>query len=409
MAKVKNKYPWSDNLSKAPLIEPHTAIKHSIVNDYLRSYLKVVANPQASHIRLSIIDGFCGGGLYSTDSGSPHYGTPIIILKALREALSEIVADRVLANVKRELSIECDVYFIDKDINAIKALRIIAAEWERVDAGLPLTLRVHYVNDEFANVFSDILRKVGNSKAIFLLDPCGYSEVPLDIIKTIMKAKDGKREVIWTFMIDAMLTYATEESQALINSGYEKLLSLFKKEDQPTGFCVQKEIFSLIKDELGVPFFTPFAIKQSKGWDYWLIHLAYHHRASEVMKEVEHRHADQREHYGSPGLNMMAAAGDAVYLFREDDIKRGKNLLLEQIPQQLAAPKYSDGILFTNFMHLVYNETPLTSGAIKDVLVAHDDLEILTSTGGSRRSSKRIKTGDRIRLKRQTRLFLNYY
>ncbi|MBN8532299.1 MAG: hypothetical protein J0L97_10645 [Alphaproteobacteria bacterium] len=104
------------------------------------------------------------------------------------------------------------------------------------------------------------------------------------------------------------------------------------------------------------------------------------------MKEVEHRHADQREHYGQSGLNMMAASGDGAYLFRSDDIEKGRKLLLSQIPKLLSQPSFGDGVSFNDFMHLTYNETPLISSVIKDVLVGHEEIEIATPTGGSRSS-----------------------
>jgi three-Cys-motif partner protein len=407
MTKQKNKYLWSDDVSKAPEIEAHTKIKHSIIKDYISSYLRVIANPLTAHIKLSIIDGFCGGGLYSINRNTPHYGTPVIILETLRNTIADILANRAANNITRELSFECDVYFVDKDINAIECLKKVVAPYLVLDSGLPLKINSQFINAEFGAVYKTILSEVGKSKAIFILDPCGYSETPLPVIREIMHGAGYKREVIWTFMIDSMKAYATDNSKALINAGYNGILNLFSGNDEPTGFCVQKEIFNTVKNNIGVPFFTPFAIKQKIGWNYWLIHLAWHHRASEVMKEVEHRHADEREHYGGSALNMMAAAGDSAYLFGNDDVKRGREELFESLPQLLARPEFNDGISFNDFMHKTYNETPLVSDVIKHTLVNHDDIEIHTPVGGNRSSAKRIKTGDIIKLKKQTRFIFS--
>lgn len=405
MAKVRNKYIWSSELKNAPPIQAHSKIKHSIIRDYIHSYLKVVANPLTSHVKLSIVDGFCGGGLYRAEDGMSHFGSPIIILDVLRETIAEILADRLLENIKREFSLECDVYFVDKDLGAINALKEVAAAHLIVEDGLPLKISAHFIHAGFVDVYKDISQKIGKSKAIFILDPCGYTETPLPIIHEIMQEPGHKREMIWTLMIDSMLAYANEDSVALINAGYSSILNLFRKEDEPSNFSLQKEIFLTVSREVGVPFFTPFAVKQQLGWNYWLIHLAWHHRASEVMKEVEHRHANQREHYGRSGLKMMASEGERVYLFNQDDIERGRDVLREDIPQILSECD-DEGITFEDFMKRTYNETPLKSDVIKETLITHEDIEVSTITKGSRFSAKRIKTNDIIRLKRQK--FFNF-
>lgn len=404
MVKAKNKYPWTDELNKAPLIEDHSRIKHSIIKDYIASYLKVVASPPARAIKLFIIDGFCGGGLYKTISNEPHFGSPIIALDTIKKTVGEIVGDRIVSNIRHEFKVDCEFYFIDKDQAAIDVLKKVSAPHIIIDEKLPLSMRVNFICGEFSQIYKDILKKVGKSKALFILDPCGYSETPLQVMKEIMHEPHKKREVIWTFMIDNLKAYANEDSQALKNAGYHNLLSLFNKGQKPSSFCIQKEIFNLIRQDLQIPFSTPFAIKQKVGWNYWLIHLAWHYRASEVMKDVEHLHADEREHYGQSGLNMMAAQGDRPYLFGRDDIERGRKRLEEDLPQFLFKPAHLEGISFNDFMESTYNETPLKSEVIKGVLINHEDIEILTPNGNKRSSIKRIGTSDIVRAKRQTRL-----
>lgn len=355
-----------------------------------------------------IVDGFCGGGLYRKEDGSPHHGSPLIIVEALKQSLIEIIEQRTRHNIKAPFGIKCDLYFVDKDPSAIEVLKEVLIPELSHDTGLPLEICTHYINAGFQDIYKDITNKINkNTKSIFILDPFGYSEVPLPIIKDIMHG-GGKREVIWTFMIEALLTYGTEESTGLINAGYDGILSLFKKDEKPTGFSLQTEIFKTIHKNVGVPFFTPFAIKQKKGWDYWLIHMAWHHRASEVMKEVEHRHADQREHYGGSGLHMMAAEGDSPYLFTTDDEARGRNTLEEQLPQLLSTKPFEGGISFDSFMKTTYNETPLRAQIIKETIIEHPDIDILTPNNRPRSSVHTIVAQDTIMLKRQKRFILEF-
>lgn len=401
MSKVKNKYIWSTDVRNAPLIEPHSKIKHSIIKDYLRSYLKVVANPLCRKIKLVIVDGFCGGGLYRTNDGCAHFGSPIITIDVIRETIAEIIAERAAENIKHELRVECELFFVDSDPTAIETLKEISAPHLITKDGVPVKFSPHFINNEFLRVYKDILAKIGKSKAIFVLDPFSYNEAPLPVIRNIMNNNGEKREVIWTLMIQQMSSFAHENSVALMNAGYGGLLDLFQRSEKPSGFEIQMGIYNTIKKEISVPFFTPFALKQKRGWDYWLIHLAWHHRASEVMKEVEHRHADQRIHHGSPGLNMMAAQGDAPYLFGQGDVERGRAQLCFDIPRVLEMSQLESGITFDDFMKLTYNDTPLTSDVIKETLINHEDIDVSTSNNGNRSSHKRIKTDDIIRLKRQ--------
>ncbi|MEN1341844.1 three-Cys-motif partner protein TcmP, partial [Pseudomonas aeruginosa] len=81
------KYKWNISTGTYPQIDPHSKIKHKIIQDYIRSYITVVmSNQMIPRIGISIIDGFCGGGIYKDDDGiGIHYGSPIIALETVRK------------------------------------------------------------------------------------------------------------------------------------------------------------------------------------------------------------------------------------------------------------------------------------------------------------------------------------
>jgi len=57
-----NHYDWKDG--PAP-IQQHSVAKHRILQSYLRAYFQtLVSSPSQDVLRLTLVDGFSGGGLY---------------------------------------------------------------------------------------------------------------------------------------------------------------------------------------------------------------------------------------------------------------------------------------------------------------------------------------------------------
>ncbi|GAJ09137.1 unnamed protein product, partial [marine sediment metagenome] len=83
---IANHYDWEPG-SPPPLIRRHSEVKHAILRSYLVDYfLTLVSSPAQDRIRLTIVDGFCGGGGYLNSVGKNVPGSPIVILEAMREA-----------------------------------------------------------------------------------------------------------------------------------------------------------------------------------------------------------------------------------------------------------------------------------------------------------------------------------
>ncbi len=57
-------YNWDANGASA-IINPHSIAKHEVLRDYLIRYVKVFArNPRYNQLRILLVDGFAGGGIY---------------------------------------------------------------------------------------------------------------------------------------------------------------------------------------------------------------------------------------------------------------------------------------------------------------------------------------------------------
>ena len=78
-------YNWKDG---PDLIQQHSVAKHRILQAYLAAYFRtLVSSPNRETLKLTLVDGFAGGGLYvHNDTRELVKGSPFIFLDATREA-----------------------------------------------------------------------------------------------------------------------------------------------------------------------------------------------------------------------------------------------------------------------------------------------------------------------------------
>jgi three-Cys-motif partner protein len=91
MAKKPYEYPDSP----AP-IEQHSLAKHEILKTYLINYIQtLVSTPYQEELKLTLVDGFSGGGIYKhSTTNEIIVGSPIIMLVAVKEADALINIER---------------------------------------------------------------------------------------------------------------------------------------------------------------------------------------------------------------------------------------------------------------------------------------------------------------------------
>ena len=114
---TKKHYDWSDGPAK---LEPHSVAKHQVVRAYLQKYFETLTNdPRHDRIRLSIVDGFAGGGEYRLAGTSDiHLGSPFIALDAVRDAEAKINT----IDKRKPLLFDIDYHFVEKNRNAFAYL-----------------------------------------------------------------------------------------------------------------------------------------------------------------------------------------------------------------------------------------------------------------------------------------------
>lgn len=77
---------WNADGSKLPAIDIHTKAKHLIIDKYIENLVITLYKKAVYGVTtFTFIDGFCGGGMYK-DNNQEWEGSPIRLIKAVREA-----------------------------------------------------------------------------------------------------------------------------------------------------------------------------------------------------------------------------------------------------------------------------------------------------------------------------------
>jgi len=162
--------------SDPPLIRPHSQAKHRVLRAYLERYVSVLtARIQQDSFRLTLIDGFAGGGRYlDVKSKEERPGSPLIMLQAMEQATEDAQKIRT-----KPFNLDVQYIFIEKDQEALDYLRQVLAESKYA----PLVGdRIQLIHGEFTAQVPEVtkfVKKRGRAgRAIFVLDQFGYSAVP---------------------------------------------------------------------------------------------------------------------------------------------------------------------------------------------------------------------------------------
>ncbi len=413
----------------APTIDAHSIAKHGLLDSCLTRYVSVIAaNPRQPQMRLALIDGFAGGGDYrSTASGEVHFGSPFVMLRAMQQA-------QAVASEKRGRPFDLDVtfYFIEKNRNASQRLRINIAQSEFKD--LLTTGRIHILNDEYESQSSKIVDAIRNrsrkGRAIFVLDQCGYTGVPMSSIQKTLHALPNA-EVILTFPVDHMIDFLSADEEALrlqqetwrrIDLDLDVSDVLNAKDSDNARRVIQAVLHRQIPVKARAAFYTPFFLKSiDSRKDLWLIHLSNHFRARDVMVGIHWETGTDFSHYGGSGLEMFGMFGyneladvslthrPLLPIFSFDHTAREQciSTICTQLPSVI--PSKSHGLTLRQLFELCSNGTPATSMLLKQCIVelrANGELQTVSHENNKVHERQEIHWDDILRRPPQGRLFL---
>lgn len=415
---ISNHYDWVLG-EPPPKIKRHSEVKHSLLRSYLVDYfLTLVSTPAQDRIKLTIVDGFCGGGRYINSMGHRVPGSPIVILNAMREAQARVME---FQQRRKDILFDVELICIDESADAIAYLR---RELEAEGYGEALRDgSIKTLHGTFAKLAPSAVERAGErspkrGRAIFVLDQYGYKSVPQQALASIFQ-RLPRAEVILTFNVDSLINYLSPKTLAAFErrTGFAGAITAADLDRSVRGpgwrLHIQSSLYSTITNSSGADFFTPFFIRPERGHgDFWLLHLSRHWKARDVMATAHWGHQNHFGHYGRPGLDMLrtgyAAAIDEEdspqAAFEFDDAARAASheAMLEQIPRALADQR--DGVPFEQFFLSHINSTPATLEMVEKSilqLVQVNELEVVGDDGELRNVRKSLKPEHIIRLPSQ--------
>jgi three-Cys-motif partner protein len=316
MAKKENKYAWRIG-SPPPVLEQHSAVKHRIIENYVRNYIQtLMSQAHIPKLQLTLIDGFSGGGCYQVeDANALVDGSPLLMMRAVREARAALNRGR---NKPRELCVNYD--FIDIEPETIDYLNYWLngrADDKAIDMEDKQRTSVRCADflAELPRIRNEIKQRRFGERAIFVLDQYNYNDLPMAEMAGLMRDLKGS-EIILTFNVGSLLTYISDHAanrKPMARIGLEKYIpweqiqTLKATDSQRWRQILQRHVAHGIKTETGAQFATLFFVRPlgSNTWDYWLIHLSNHYKAHEVMKDLHWDHATEFGHELEPGVFMQ--------------------------------------------------------------------------------------------------------
>lgn len=419
----KKPYDWKDGPAK---LQQHSVAKHNLLRSYLAAYFPtLVSSPAQEELRLTIVDGFAGGGAYHHDvTGEFLLGSPFICLQAAKDAEALINhSERI-----KKVNFFVDYVFVEKNKTAANYLAKTMGE-----QGFSPRLKsdIHLLQGDFnlhADKIIEQVRKKSprSGRSIFILDQYGYTQVPMPLLAKIFQTLP-RAEVILTFNVDSFNTFASDKSA---NSPLEKIglpnifqgkkLQQIKNNERDWRAYIQSQLYPHIVGSTGARFHTPFFIRSTQGHgDFWLLHLSMHQKARDVMTEVHWSHSNTFIHYGGEGLDMFKVGyittaderftqqGKLGYGFDDDAKELTMQKLHSDIPRLIYANEH--GQSYETLYATTCNDSPATSRIYKDVLgslAKHGEIEIVGADGTVKTAASQIKDDDRISPSKQGKLFV---
>ncbi|WP_407510525.1 three-Cys-motif partner protein TcmP [Ralstonia sp. GP101] len=381
-------------------------------------FLTLVPLPHQDKIQLTIVDGFCGGGLYLNEDGQEVPGSPLVILEAIREA-------ETLLNVRQErrkpILIDVELICVDAKMRSLDYLRRLLEE--RGYGAALANGKVRLVKGEFVDHCGAAIQRCHDrsrrsGRALFVLDQYGYSDVPMHCLRDIF-AKLKHAEVILTFYVDALIKYLNERNLAAFQKATGVSTSVRAseldeiKQSPRWRVHLQSSLYQNLTDQCSAQFYTPFFIRPERGHgDFWLLHLSQHWKARDVMASTHWQHNNHFSHYGDAGFHMFSTGYiskiddehklQAGFDFSEVAAAVSKETMLEQIPEMLFDG--AEGMTFEQFFLKLINTTPATREMVEaSLLELHQGGEIVVvdESGAPSRARVSLKSDHVLRLPSQ--------
>jgi three-Cys-motif partner protein len=415
-------YGWGNG--GIPEIAPHSLAKHRILREYVQRYIQVLTTaPGMDVFRITLVDGFAGGGEYEDRrTGVICPGSPQILIDAVRAAEAVVNASR-----NKPVKIDARFIFVEKDPAVVAYLREVLRKRgdQPNDDGVVRVLEGAFEGHLDA-VISSIKSRGRAHRAIFVLDQYGYTGVPVSILTRIFNELPNA-EVFLTLAVGWITAYLPNSRIAAERLGLspEMIARLCAIEDgaldvdaperRPDLLAIQRILHHGFTAEVGSRYYTPFfIISRESNRPYWFLHMANNERANDVVKALHWEVENHFQHFGGPGLMMLGYDPSAdpdvtrqtTFRFDDEAKSRTRKALMETLAARISSV-HPSGVAFDDLFREVCNETPATrellSTSIRDLCVV-GELEKQGGNGERRAPTTLPHEDDRVRVARQGRL-----
>jgi three-Cys-motif partner protein len=382
-----------------PPLHDHSDAKLRLIAQYLESYFPaILVNRAQTRQRITLVDGFCGGGKFSRD-GAYVKGTPFLFLEAVEKAEHQTNLDRT-----KKLSIDAEFHFVDSRKDHVEFLRN-----ELVQAGylakIDQSIFLHH--SEFEDVFPDICRRIEErtranvGRSIFLLDQKGYTDVTFETVRKILRFSAA--ECILTFAVGWLIDYLSKEPQVLqrvapIELAPEQIREYLRLKGEWGGrYTIQRLLLRHISQATGANFQSPFFLRsQEARKDLWLVHLSRHLKARNVMVDSHWLVNNTSLHQGHGGLEMLGfdpnidQSGAPDFWFGANDNAVMRERLAEDFLRRIHDQHRDAAVSYNGFIKSIANETPARLSdfdSVTSLLVEEKELDLRNEHDGAKRSS----------------------
>lgn len=410
---------WSADGSYLPEIEPHSKAKHQILEDYIKNWIVTLCgNNMGKRKTVTLIDGFCGGGMYyDKDNNNERWsGSPIRMIKMVERGLEIVKYEKLKLNY--ELNVK--FIFIDNQQNHLDCLRI-----QMLNSGLEDYVdkpeKCQLICGEFENFVEHLILEVKQRKgsSFFFLDPFGYTQVSMRSIRSLISL--GKSEVLYTFMIEFIRRFISQRSSSLENAftnileadGYYDIANLDYVDAPSQQEYLRNETLRLFRNRGSAHYVYSFALLPNATLvKYYLIHLASSPTAQRVMKDAlwERNNIDlvYQFRYGVYGLGFRTPdyyeQNSRIFDIKEVNAQAS----IEGLNDDLMPIIYNseDGIPFDQLHVRTMQTNPATLNhymSYVDEQRSVEEIEVLRN--GKITRAKQLKPGDVILKSRQGKLF----
>lgn len=348
-------------------LAPHTAAKLEILGAYLRAWFPILGQ-SPSFDRVIYIDGFAGPGRYKKGED----GSPIIALKAALGALD--------GRIQKPF----EFHFVERKRRAARALTANIEELKRQRVW-PDNLQITVHSEQtFQAAYEQHIRAHlqahPRAPAFALVDPFGWTGMPLNILTELMKRPST--EIFVNFMFEEINRFIVHPDQG---QNFDALFGCgeWRNVESVGGAMRKKFIVDLYRDQLhryaGASYVRSFEMRNQRNATDYILYFASNNRLGlSKMKEAMWK--------VDPGGGFMfsdATNFDQAVLFQlEPDRHALRRLIAERFANRRATVQQVE-----NF---VVEDTPFLATHYRKVIAdmeAAADLSYLNAPATRRRGT----------------------